>query len=295
MGSPMILKDLLLPSRINQRWQYSGIDSPEKCNDKKHFHAYPYAVEYAYNSRGFRDDEWPQTMPDLQSAIWCVGDSFTAGIGQPLEHIWPKVLSECTGRRIINVSMDGASNRWMKRNIQNILDHVKPELLIVMWSYIHRREDPDTAKSDEDRRIYRDKDASFWEDVQEFYHCLLTVCGASTSTTVKHFMIPDAFPAFFDAPGVWHHIRGPTWPENMPDDLDDLPEAIKHEIQHDFKLWDELLVYHKQCKLLHDVKGLMRCAQVTSVPRLDLARDGHHFDIVTSRWIADQVCRWLSP
>ena len=57
----MILPDFILPSRQNQVWDESGLDSYAACLDKKHFKSYPHKVEYRYNSRGFRDTEWPET------------------------------------------------------------------------------------------------------------------------------------------------------------------------------------------------------------------------------------------
>ena len=58
----MILPDFLLPSRVNKRWEFSGIDSIEQCLDKNHFKNYPHPITYSYNSRGFRDNEWPESI-----------------------------------------------------------------------------------------------------------------------------------------------------------------------------------------------------------------------------------------
>ena len=37
----------------------SGSDSPEECLSKDHFLNYTKDISYNYNSRGFRDNEWP--------------------------------------------------------------------------------------------------------------------------------------------------------------------------------------------------------------------------------------------
>ena len=136
----MILSDFILHSRANVRWEYSGIDSIESCCDKKHFKNYPYQVEYAYNSRGFRDQEWPESLEELKNAIWCIGDSFTVGLGSPLEHTWPYLLQQQTGRRCINISMDGACNEWIARKGISLLNAISPDMIIAHWSYTHRRE-----------------------------------------------------------------------------------------------------------------------------------------------------------
>jgi len=60
----------------------TGMDTLELCLNKEYFKSYTKQISYRYNSKGFRDDEWPE---DLSDVIWCVGDSFTVGIGQPFE------------------------------------------------------------------------------------------------------------------------------------------------------------------------------------------------------------------
>ena len=68
----MILPNFILHSRVNLQQDYSGIDRIDKCLDKKHFKNYPHTIKYVYNSRGFRDTEWPDSIKELQNAIWCV-------------------------------------------------------------------------------------------------------------------------------------------------------------------------------------------------------------------------------
>jgi hypothetical protein len=138
----MILPNIVLPSRVNARWDHSGIDSVEGCRNKKHFKNYPHTVEYVYNSRGFRDADWPDSLEELKNAIWCIGDSFTVGLGSPLEHTWPYLLQQQTGRRCINISMDGASNSWIFRNGVSIIKNINPKTIILHWSFIERREQP---------------------------------------------------------------------------------------------------------------------------------------------------------
>ena len=136
----MILSDLKIMSKVHLQCEFSGIDSLEYCLNKEHFCNYPHKVDYVYNSRGFRDAEWPESQEELKNAIWCIGDSFTVGIGSPYNFTWPQMLSIATGRRCINVSMDGASNDWISRRAQQIIKEVAPTHMVVLWSYINRRE-----------------------------------------------------------------------------------------------------------------------------------------------------------
>ena len=50
---------------------------------RRHFEEFPHEISYKYISRGFRDVEWPE---DIQNTPVIFGDSFIAGIGQPVEH-----------------------------------------------------------------------------------------------------------------------------------------------------------------------------------------------------------------
>lgn len=149
----MILPSFILNTRSNKTFTTTGIDSEDKCRDKKWFKNYPHEITYSYNNRGFRDSEWPPDS-ELSNAIWCFGDSFTVGIGNNINHTWPQILSTKTGRRTINISLDGASNNWIHRRAKEVLDTVKPRALVIHWTYLSRYEKEDHSLSDEDRRLH---------------------------------------------------------------------------------------------------------------------------------------------
>lgn len=179
------LTDLYLTSRANQRFQTLGMDSPRYCRDIAHYNACRDNITYEFNSRGFRDQEWPQ---DLASAVWCVGDSYTVGIGQPIQDIWCQQLEQDLQRRTINISMDGASNAWISRRASQILRTVGPDIMILHWSFLHRREDPCTDVSDELRRIWHQRDS---DDLAEFERCVIEVENAKQHTLLLHSTIPN--------------------------------------------------------------------------------------------------------
>ena len=186
----MILSDFIIPSRVNQIWNHTGIDSPERCLDKELFENYPHKIIYRYNSRGFRDHEWPVK---LRPPIWCIGDSFTAGIGNPVRHTWPDILAKLMGTRSINISMDGASNEWIARRAKAVITEVRPATMVIHWSYTNRRENPNTALPDEDRRIYM-VDATATEDLKNTLECIRQVEALATTTKIVHTFIPDFVP-----------------------------------------------------------------------------------------------------
>jgi len=127
---------LIVHGKIGWKSNYSGIDSLESCVDRQHFLNYSKKITYEYNSKGFRDKEWPK---DLSEVIWCVGDSFTVGIGQPYEETWPYLLEKKIKKRCINLGEDGCSNDTIALRAQEIYKSYKPKIMVVMWSYLHRR------------------------------------------------------------------------------------------------------------------------------------------------------------
>ena len=68
-----------------------------------------------------------------------MGDSFTVGLGQPFEETWPQVLGRKLGKRCINVGEDGGSNDRIQSRVNEIIKKHNPGLVVVMWSYLHRR------------------------------------------------------------------------------------------------------------------------------------------------------------
>ena len=127
---------LIVTKKINWRSDYSGIDSLESCLDRQHFLNYSKKITYEYNSKGFRDHEWPE---DLSDAVWCVGDSFTVGLGQPYEETWPQILQKKIGKRCLNLGEDSCSNDTICSRVNEISKLYQPKLIVVMWSYMHRR------------------------------------------------------------------------------------------------------------------------------------------------------------
>ena len=288
----MILPDLVLPSRSNQRWQYSGLDSPDQCLDKKHFQSYPYPIEYCYNSRGFRDAEWPESRRELQEAIWCVGDSFTVGLGQPFAHIWPQVLQATSGQRCINISLDGASNDWIWRRAQDIWNEIQPQHMVIMWSYTHRRELQDPGQRDEQRRLSdsgnsNQEDLDHWTDLVNKVHKM--------DRDIVQCVIPQFHPdrnAMLQT--IWQAVKGKDWPAcpRTLAELESLPGWIIQELTELHGCYNKLAQYIllppcPDAESSLSVEILQDMIYVTN--RLDWARDHHHFDILTSQWVIDQI------
>ena len=287
----MILPDLQLPSRVNHYCFYSGIDSYDYCMDKQHFLQYPYRIIYQFNSRGFRDSEWPSHMHDLQKAIWCVGDSFTVGIGQPFDHIWPQVLQRAIPSRVINVSMDGASNDWIFRKALQILHDVNPDVVICMWSYTNRRESPNEELDDEDRRQFSSH-ASYSQDLAHWRQ-LKSMLVDDHANQVISCTVPDFHPTA-DIEDIWKAVSNPSWgpcPENLQK-LHALDNHIKDKLQAVHQCFDRMQDLYRMLEAGCAVSRYIQPAApkiIATNHRLDWARDHHHFDILTAEWVVQQI------
>lgn len=263
-----MLENLVLPSRAGLVCEYSGMDSPDHCRDRQHFDNYAVPVSYCYNSRGFRDREW---CDDLASVIWCIGDSFTVGIGSPLEHTWPYILQQNSGRRVINISLDGASNSWICRTAQQILNEFPQARIVLHWSYIHRRElSVQDALIKKWKIFYQNVKDHDWPDCNyQDRHCL-----------------PESIQSEIQ------HCHG--WQDLVYDD-DRINQYINCSLQQD-------VINTEQCMQAMPAQVIQSCIPrwcpavctidhpgLIHTPQLDRARDGHHYDILTAQWLVSRI------
>jgi hypothetical protein len=100
--------------------------------------SYPYSVNYSFNSRGYRDREWPDTFSELENCVWCIGDSATMGVGAPIEHSWPWLLEQKISQRTINISHRGVGNDYIYRKCSAVLRQIKPKYIVLAWSCLSR-------------------------------------------------------------------------------------------------------------------------------------------------------------
>ena len=281
----MILPDFILPSRQNQIWTESGMDSIDLCPDKKHFKSYPYPVEYRYNSRGFRDHEWPTDVNELKNAIWCIGDSFTVGLGSPVERTWTNILEQQTGQRTINVSMDGASNTWIARKTIQILKKIDPKIIVLHWSYTHRRE-LDILSAMQQR----------WEI---FYAGIKDAAWPECTTLDKFNQLPDNIQTEiqilhnFIITDEERHVHYSNTTSQL--DIDNTLNCIK---MVELCCADSTKIIHSfipeavpiNCKSLFEEQ--LTNHGIKHIPlfdKIDTARDKHHYDALTSQYLVGQI------
>jgi hypothetical protein len=301
MGPGLILPGFVVPSRINQVWDQSGIDSLEHCTSKTDYLKYPHQIEYKYNDRGYRDNNWPANTADLESFIWCFGDSFTVGIGSPYQHTWPYLLSNRLDIRTVNISLDGASNLWIVRKILHLLEYLAPPVLVIHWSYIHRRESSAVDAVDLYwRSFYQKIKDSCWPDcntLKEFINLPQIIkqeileqhqLDPAIIEIVKDFKnlenycdeLRRVWSDFSDDVGDYQNIKYCI--DTVTSATADRATVVIHSFIPNFAnpgVSDSIVDYLKSKKLKY----------VPPFRALDLARDGHHYDIKTAEFLVNSI------
>lgn len=296
----MISPELCLPVYADCKFYYFGLDSPDKCLDKKHFANYPYTISYEYNSKGYRDAEWPETLSDLKESVWCFGDSYTFGLGSPKEHTWPSILEKEINTRCINISMDGASNEWISRKAIKVMELIQPKKIVIQWSFVHRTEHDNCLLPDHKRRIHINKGESIPDMYSRFYRLVNRVKDIGVAYNIKqsHSIVPlgvadETFPIDpLTLNNLWDKIRGDEWPKSFPDTCENMQPVIITELgtilkmseKKLFKFWPELAKLQKFCSYENGF---------VDYEVLDVARDGHHYDKLTSTSLVKKITERL--
>lgn len=135
-----------IPYYANMECDSIGLDSLKNCFDKHHYNSYPNNIFYKFNSLGYRTSD-----TFIGNEILAIGDSFTLGLGVNIEDTWACQLSKLLNYPVLNFSLNGASNDWIARRAQELLQFFNPKYLIVHYSFSHRRESPFADWQDDER------------------------------------------------------------------------------------------------------------------------------------------------
>lgn len=99
-------------------------------------------VEYAINSRGFRDDEFPASPHEDALRIAVYGDSVVFGNAVPRQGVFPQVLERMLGHGVpksepkpivYNLGVGGYSTEQEIRLIETTFDEFKPDLILLNY------------------------------------------------------------------------------------------------------------------------------------------------------------------
>jgi hypothetical protein len=113
-----------LKERVNQTYTTSGGDSTGKC-------------VYTYNELGFRGD----SIKKEGFKVMSLGCSITEGVGVNDDETWPaQFCSHIENGVNFNFGTGGRSNDFISRCLMSYYDLIKPDLVLIMYTFPHRRE-----------------------------------------------------------------------------------------------------------------------------------------------------------
>jgi hypothetical protein len=113
-----------LDTRVNKRFYTSGSDNTGKC-------------QYTYNELGFRSESPTKNGYKIMS----IGCSFTEGVGVNDNQTWPSNFSKMIPNGVdLNFGCGGRSNDYIVRCLLSYYDYVKPDLVLIMYTFLNRRE-----------------------------------------------------------------------------------------------------------------------------------------------------------
>lgn len=113
-----------LKERVNQTYTKSGSDNTNKCT-------------YTYNELGFRGD----SITKEGFKVMSIGCSLTEGVGINDNETWPAQFSKLIPNAVnMNFGTAGRSNDFICRCLMSYYDLIKPDLVLIMYTYPHRKE-----------------------------------------------------------------------------------------------------------------------------------------------------------
>lgn len=113
-----------LKERANQTYTTSGSDNSGLCT-------------YTYNELGFRGD----SIEKEGFKVMSLGCSITEGVGVNNDETWPAQFCEKIENGVnFNFGTGGRSNDFICRCLMSYYDLIKPDLVLIMYTFPHRRE-----------------------------------------------------------------------------------------------------------------------------------------------------------
>lgn len=186
MDRQFAYQKIMIPDFVGMETDQIGIDSREHCFHPKKFDTY-LPVKYNFNEIGFRT----HSVKNFQSnAILVLGDSFTLGLGVNVADRFTDQIEQTMNHQVLNFSLNGGSNDWIARKLQQLLPLFNPRAVIVHYSFSHRRERPRPDWHDNERTecepIYSPQ-----QNYQNWYENYQNICQLTKNIFTIHSFIPN--------------------------------------------------------------------------------------------------------
>lgn len=120
------------------------------------------AIEYKFNSHGFRDDEL-----DQRDNCLAIGCSFTEGVGLRNDQIWPSKLTKLIGTHVWNLGIGGASADTCFRMTDYYIKTLNPKAVFLLIPPLMRVE----LHAEDEVRSYLATDTGIPSFVKKWFAC----------------------------------------------------------------------------------------------------------------------------
>ena len=175
-----------IPFYANLQSDSLGMDSRAHCYDRQMFDQHP-PVNYQFNQVGFRTHSVDKFK---HNAILVLGDSFTLGLGNNLIDRYTDILEQQLSHQVLNFSLNGASNDWIARKLQQLLQLFQPRAIVVHYTFSHRRERPQPDWNDDERTECKPLYSS-QENYQNWFANFQTIQALAGDTKLVHSFISN--------------------------------------------------------------------------------------------------------
>ena len=181
-----VQKHIAIPFYADLQTDSLGLDSRAHCFNRSLFDQHP-AVHYQFNQVGFRTHSVDKFK---HNAILVIGDSFTLGLGNNVKDRYTDLLEQQLSHQVLNFSLNGASNDWIARKLQQLLHLFQPRAVVIHYTFSHRRERPQPDWHD-DERTECEPLYSSEENYQNWFANFRTIQGLAGDTKLVHSFIPN--------------------------------------------------------------------------------------------------------
>jgi len=163
-----------------------GLDSLKHCPNRQLFKQHS-SVTYQFNEIGFRT----HNVANFNSnAILVLGDSFTLGLGVNSNKRYTDLIEQQLSYQVLNFSLNGASNDWIARKLQQLLVLFQPRAIVIHYTFSHRRERPESDWFDNERTecepLYSSK-----ENFDNWFINFKKICLLANNIKLVHSFIPN--------------------------------------------------------------------------------------------------------
>lgn len=174
-----------IPFYSNLTTSSLGMDSRDQCFNRKLFDQFG-PVTYQFNEIGYRTHSVHNFDPN---AILLLGDSFTLGLGVNSVDRYSDILENQLKQQILNFSLNGASNDWISRKLDQLLKKFDPPAIIIHYTFSHRRERPNSDWFD-DERTECEPDYSCQENFENWLENFNKITSSARGIKTIHSFIP---------------------------------------------------------------------------------------------------------